>query len=751
MRVAVVAWSVGHNAVSRGWYLADLLRRHHEVELIGPLSARWGGDVWPPIRAAGEVPIRAFDAHDVGCYLGEAERFAATVEADLVYVSKPRFPGALLGELICDRLGLPLVLDIDDEERAIADQEDWMRRAAPELIDGADAVTVVSEPLQSRYGGTLVGQARDERVFDPQRYDRRAERARLGYGPNEIVILFAGTPRRHKGVLAVAQAVAEADHPGLRLCVVGPVIERELRDELAELDPGRVQLIGYRPITEVPRLLAAADLLCLAQDLHAPVARDQIPMKMTEALAMRVPVLATVTPALAPYVRDELIFAVGDAPLAQRIGELVSDPAALGERAERGRGHFLARLSYQAVGGVLERVFADVSGRREPPRPRSIVPLARDLPPCPLGGAAAHAQHDRDSTAKLIDRLAGQARTALRDALGGARRCALLGYPNHGNPGDHAIWLGAKRLLAAIGVEVVYTCDWQTYSRDMLTAAVRSGAVILLTGGGNFGDLWPNTQRLRERVFADFRGVPTVQLPQSVQFEDTDNRERNRLLLQRHGNVTLLLRDRSSLERAQRWFDVPARLVPDLAFAVSPPIDEGDGPVSEIVWIARGDKESAGFEPPAGARDVLLCDWVPPRLGGAPGGSARSSGQELPAGMVELLKRSARMTELAAGGEDVDLSRLALVWDRLSLTRLALACSVVRRGRIVVTDRLHVHVMALHMGVPSVVADNSYGKLSGAYDTYTSPAPIARWARTPDDALAIARERLAEMAQADHA
>ncbi len=237
---------------------------------------------------------------------------------------------------------------------------------------------------------------------------------------------------------------------------------------------------------------------------------------------------------------------------------------------------------------------------------------ARDQPACLLGGSAGHAEQARELTVKLIKQLARKIHTAVNETLDGASRCALLGYPNHRNPGDHAIWLAAKQLLRQLEVEVVYVCDWQTYSREALTTAVDSGAVILLTGGGNFGDLWPRTQGLRERVLADFRGVPTVQLPQSVQFDDAENRERNRLLLERHGSVTLMLRDRASLERAQQWFAVPAQLVPDLALRRPVPASGSEAPVSEIVWVARRDKESVGFEPPAGADEVLLCDWMPP-------------------------------------------------------------------------------------------------------------------------------------------
>jgi exopolysaccharide biosynthesis predicted pyruvyltransferase EpsI len=107
-----------------------------------------------------------------------------------------------------------------------------------------------------------------------------------------------------------------------------------------------------------------------------------------------------------------------------------------------------------------------------------------------------------------------------------------------------------------------------------------------------------------------------------------------------------------------------------------------------------------------------------------------------------LMRRGRAMTRAVAAGQDVDTAALWKLWDTISRERLAQACQLLRRGRVVVTDRLHVHVMALHMGIPCVVSDNSYGKVRGLYDTYTCPMPLARWARSPADALEIANELL---------
>ena len=159
-------------------------------------------------------------------------------------------------------------------------------------------------------------------------------------------------------------------------------------------------------------------------------------------------------------------------------------------------------------------------------------------------------------TATLLDELSDRVHAAVRSVITPGSTCALLGYPNHTNPGDHAIWTGATAVLERIGAEITYACAWRDYSRDALEAAVAFGARIVFTGGGNFGDVWPATHALRETVLRDFVGVPIVQLPQTVHFIDAENLETTRRLLHRHGNVVLLVRDAPSLDRARKAFEL---------------------------------------------------------------------------------------------------------------------------------------------------------------------------------------------------
>jgi pyruvyl transferase EpsO len=73
---------------------------------------------------------------------------------------------------------------------------------------------------------------------------------------------------------------------------------------------------------------------------------------------------------------------------------------------------------------------------------------------------------------------------------------------------------------------------------------------------------------------------------------------------------------------------------------------------------------------------------------------------------------------------------------------LRAGCNLLSRGRVVITDRLHAHVLCLLLGIPHVLLDNSYGKVRRVHETWTAGASGVRWAASPPEAIAIARSLL---------
>lgn len=158
-------------------------------------------------------------------------------------------------------------------------------------------------------------------------------RAELGLDADALVVAQVAVLREGKGHAVAAEAVARlrADHPGLRLVVVGDGPARaQVERALAPLGEAALML-GHRD--DVMAVLDAADVL-----VH-PTEIDALPTAVMEAMAAGLPVVATnvggvpelvadgetgvlvQAPATAPALAEALAPLLADAGLRRRLGE----------------------------------------------------------------------------------------------------------------------------------------------------------------------------------------------------------------------------------------------------------------------------------------------------------------------------------------------------------------------------------------------------------------------------------------------
>jgi len=270
-----------------------------------------------------------------------------------------------------------------------------------------------------------------------------------------------------------------------------------------------------------------------------------------------------------------------------------------------------------------------------------------------------------------------------REAPPPGRAYALLDFPDHPNVGDSAIWLGEVAMLtAAAGQGPSYTCSWDRFDAGALRAAVPDGP-LFLHGGGNLGDLWPHHQRFRERVLVEFRDRRVVQLPQSIHYRDPAGAAVFGRVVGAHPDFHLYVRDRPSLAFA-RAFDCPVTLAPDSAWALD--LAPAAPPSHDVLMLLRTDPEQVGHDRAAlsTVRDAVEADWL--EEDACPGGAL----------------------------------------DDVARARVDRGVRLLSRGRTILTDRLHAHVMATLMGLPQLLLDNEYGKLAAYRDAWTADVADVR-------------------------
>lgn len=325
--------------------------------------------------------------------------------------------------------------------------------------------------------------------------------------------------------------------------------------------------------------------------------------------------------------------------------------------------------------------------------------IASDLP----GRVLAAPDHDQlasfwtEQQTLLADMLA--------DVVPAGSPVALLDYPVHGNTGDHLILLGTERWLESIAARVVgrWHVDNFTFPR------FPTGTILVCQGGGNFGDIY-RFQRFRERVIATYPNHRVVMLPQTIHYRDPARLRHSAAALARHADLHLFVRDHESLAIAMASFaNAHPRLAPDMAAFLFPVADVlrcevPTVPRRDVLHFIRRDRERTAAGPvPQGM------DWDD----------------------IDPGHRLFVLGAIATGylfGRMIPAGFAGRFWLDFCRGRVIRAARLVADHRQVVTNRMHCHILACLLGVPSVLFDNSYGKCSAYYRAWHAELPFARLA-----------------------
>jgi exopolysaccharide biosynthesis predicted pyruvyltransferase EpsI len=314
----------------------------------------------------------------------------------------------------------------------------------------------------------------------------------------------------------------------------------------------------------------------------------------------------------------------------------------------------------------------------------------------------------------LLRRLQGLAVAAL-GGVGGEAAFALVDFPEHANVGDSAIWVGTTAYFSTHRArEPRYVASIDSYSEGALRAAVPEGP-IFVHGGGNFGDLWPRHQEFREHLLDRFPDREIIQLPQSIHYDDPAGAEATARAIGRHGKFRLFVRDQPSYDFAAARFDCQISLCPDMALFIG--ALEREAPAVDVFYLLRTDKERSIREDAGRAGYTFqVADWLVER---------RLS--------VEAPRLLGVLRGMRRGGWD-RLALRAASYEAAARARVLRGCRLLSCGRVVITDRLHAHLLSLLLGIPHAVLDNSYGKLGRFLDAWTGGAAGVHYATSTDDA-----------------
>lgn len=207
-----------------------------------------------------------------------------------------------------------------------------------------------------------------------------------------------------------------------------------------------------------------------------------------------------------------------------------------------------------------------------------------------------------------IEELRTEIRRQLEPLLGG-RKCIFLDAPYYSNIGDVCIWDGARNFLRQIDANIIATHSVFWEPGQKLDPQI----VIVLNGGGNFGDLYRVCQDFRIKVIETYPDNRIIMLPQSVWYEDVTLIAKDAASMGKHKDLWLCARDNATYDFMNAHFRTNHVLkVPDMAFFLS---DSSlypyrhTNPTGRSLFMRRTDKEITVSTPLCFGAKYEVHDW----------------------------------------------------------------------------------------------------------------------------------------------
>lgn len=286
----------------------------------------------------------------------------------------------------------------------------------------------------------------------------------------------------------------------------------------------------------------------------------------------------------------------------------------------------------------------------------------------------------------------------------------LWDLPYHGNIGDILIWEGERQFLRSFPHKCLYFASQATCCFPSLPEET----VILLHGGGNFGDLWREAQEFRLKVIRQYPANRIVIFPQSVYYQNPETLKEDAEVMAQHKKLVICVRDEQSFQILKPYVRNEILLLPDMAFCIDSRklerFKQSSG--NTDLFLKRRDKElQKDVREPEGAE---IRDWPSVEK------------------ILFMMRWLGLCLKVGNGLRKINLHFPGKVWNRLTdgyasgIVRpilLKMGVKFLSRYNRIYTTRLHVMILSVLLEKECVCLDNSYGKNFAFYETWLKDLP----------------------------
>jgi|SRR3989339_284415 len=289
----------------------------------------------------------------------------------------------------------------------------------------------------------------------------------------------------------------------------------------------------------------------------------------------------------------------------------------------------------------------------------------------------------------------------------------FLDLPYYTNIGDTLIWKGTEDFLNTLPYKCLYKTAIETYIKPDISKDI----LVLVQGGGNFGDLWRRHNEFCLQLITDFPENKIIILPKSIYYENENLLKMDAELMAKHSKTIICARDKVSYETLKQFFSNHILLVPDMAFAISESYLNRLKRVEQnkALFFKRTDKEYNQYN----YKSHLSCSY---KIEESEWPSMEK--QLFASRILFYLKKTFKKTKKIpllnkAISIIIDWYAVHIYMPYLLRIGIRFLCSY----KHVYTTRLHGAILGILLNKPITLFDNSYGKNYNFYHTWLKNIP----------------------------
>ncbi|OOH90348.1 polysaccharide pyruvyl transferase [Pasteurellaceae bacterium 15-036681] len=290
-------------------------------------------------------------------------------------------------------------------------------------------------------------------------------------------------------------------------------------------------------------------------------------------------------------------------------------------------------------------------------------------------------------------------------------------YPLHLNVGDLLIYAGTEAFFKDYNINIRLRRCLQSFDLNEVKKYIHPNTTLICHGGGNFGDLYPLIQKLREDIVQAFPNNRVIVMPQTAHFSNQQAMEKSAKIFKSHPDCHLFARDISTFNLLKNHFSDNVALSPDMAHQLygslqTKKVESEDKP-QNVLYFLRKDIEKSNLEQQIRSslsNEATVKDWEDIL-------TVRDHKYELFCSRLATFANRFNLTFLK--------NRVNKMWYRYSLEVIERVRQIFISYDLVVTSRLHGHIFSCLLEIPNEVCDNSYGKNLGYYNQWTKEIPFS--------------------------